>query len=86
MAITRYEREDLLDKLTSSQQNKTHKESIAATEWASTIGMQEEADKFTVQNDIPHDKTESEVSMEAGILTLTGGKKWLLPVMNLGAY
>jgi HSP20 family protein len=68
MAITRYEPWSLLNQLQkellSSQDEKASEGSIATAEWAPSVDIKEEVDKFVILADIPGVKPEDiEVSM-----------------------
>ncbi len=80
MAITRYEPWSLLNQLQrellSSQDEKATEGSIATAEWAPSVDIKEEVDKFVIYADIPGVKPDAiEVSMEAGVLTVKGQKE-----------
>ena len=80
MAITRYEPWSLLNQLQrellSSQDEKATEGSIATAEWAPSVDIKEETDKFVIYADIPGVKPDAiEVSMEAGVLTVKGQKE-----------
>lgn len=81
MAITSNKQWGLLNQLQKNlapfQDNQSGKESVATAGWAPSFDSQE----FIAHDYIPEDNEERLVSMEAGILTLTRGKRWLLPVM-----
>jgi hypothetical protein len=66
----------LQKELERSQDKQNSEGSILTAEWASAIDIKEEHDKFILQADIPGVKPEdSEVNMEAGVLTVKGEKR-----------
>jgi len=80
MAIIRYEPWNLLNQLQQelerSRDDKSGEGAVATAEWAPTVDIKEEADKFVIHADIPGVKPEDiEVSMEAGVLTVKGEKE-----------
>ncbi|KDE38486.1 MAG: Hsp20/alpha crystallin family protein [Nitrincola lacisaponensis] len=80
MAITRYEPWSLLRQLQKelelNREDKSEESSIATAEWAPSVDIKEETDKFLIFADIPGVKPEDiEVSMEAGVLTVKGQKE-----------
>ena len=80
MAIIRYEPWGLLNQLQKelerSQDIQSSEGSISTAEWAPSVDIKEENDKFVLQADIPGVKPEDiEVNMEAGVLTVKGEKK-----------
>jgi HSP20 family protein len=80
MAITRYEPWSLLRQLQKelelNRDENTEESSIATAEWAPTVDIKEESDKFVIFADIPGVMPEDiEVSMEAGVLTVKGQKE-----------
>ncbi len=77
MALTRYEPWGLLNQLHRELERGTTAEGSAATaQWAPAVDIKEEADKFLIQADIPGVKPdEIEISMEDGVLTISGERK-----------
>jgi len=80
MAITRYEPWSLLNQLhrelDRAREGGAGEGSAATAEWAPTVDIKEEADKFLLQADLPGVKPEEiDVSMEDGVLTIKGEKK-----------
>ncbi|PKM13221.1 MAG: heat-shock protein Hsp20 [Gammaproteobacteria bacterium HGW-Gammaproteobacteria-3] len=78
MAITRYEPWGLLTQLQKELDRAyegSGEGSIATAEWAPTVDIKEEKDKFVLHADIPGVKPEDiDVSMENGVLTIKGEK------------
>ena len=80
MAIIRYEPWNLLNQLHQelerSRDDKSGEGAVATAEWAPSVDIKEEVDKFVIHADIPGVKPEDiEVSMEAGVLTVKGEKE-----------
>lgn len=80
MAITRYEPWSLLRQLQKelelNRDENTEESSIATAEWAPTVDIKEESNKFVIFADIPGVMPEDiEISMEAGVLTVKGQKE-----------
>jgi HSP20 family protein len=80
MPVTRYEPWSLLHQLhrelDRAREGTTGDGSTATAEWAPTVDIKEEADKFVLQADLPGVKPEEiDVSMEEGVLTIRGEKK-----------
>lgn len=76
MAITRYEPWGLLSQLQKELERGAAEGSTATAEWAPTVDIKEEKDKFVIQADIPGVKPEDiDISMENGVLTIKGEKK-----------
>ncbi|MFA5984462.1 MAG: Hsp20/alpha crystallin family protein [Methylococcaceae bacterium] len=80
MAITRYQPWGLLDQL-QKELERAHTSnggegSIATAEWAPSVDIKEESDKFVLQADIPGVSPEAiDISMEDSVLTIKGEKK-----------
>ncbi|MDD1605397.1 MAG: Hsp20/alpha crystallin family protein [Methylococcaceae bacterium] len=80
MAIIRYEPWSLLSQLQKelerSHDVQSGEGSVSTAEWAPTVDIKEENDKFIVYADIPGVKPEDiDVNMEGGVLTVKGEKK-----------
>ena len=80
MPVTRYEPWSLLHQLhrelDRAREGTNGDGSAATAEWAPTVDIKEEADKFVLQADLPGVKPEEiDVSMEEGVLTIRGEKK-----------
>lgn len=80
MAITRYEPWSLLHQLHKEldrvREGTNGDGSTATAEWAPTVDIKEESDKFVLQADLPGVKPEEiDISMEDGVLTIKGEKK-----------
>ncbi len=80
MAITHYEPWSLLNQLhrelDRAREGGGGDGSAVTAEWAPTVDIKEEADKFVLQADLPGVKPEEiDVSMEDGVLTIKGEKK-----------
>jgi len=76
MAITRYEPWGLLNQLQRELERGTVEGSTATAEWAPTVDIKEEAERFLIHADIPGvNPEEIDVSMEDGVLTIKGEKK-----------
>ncbi len=80
MAITRYEPWSLLHQLhrelDRARETGDGEGSTATAEWAPTVDIKEESDKFIILADLPGViPDEIDVSMEDGVLTIKGEKK-----------
>jgi len=81
MAIMRYEPWTLLNQLQKELErfqigSEGGEGSIATAEWAPSVDIKEEADRFVLEADIPGVKPEDiDISMENGVLTIKGEKK-----------
>ncbi len=76
MAITRYEPWNLISQLHKELERNMVEGSTATAEWAPSVDIKEDKDKFVIHADIPGVKPEDiDVSMENGILTIKGEKK-----------
>ncbi len=66
----------LQKELERAQESGTKEGSIATAEWAPSVDIKEDNDKFVLYADIPGVKPEDiDVSMENGVLTIKGEKK-----------
>ncbi len=77
--ITRYEPWSLLNQLQRElervYEGKDESGSIATAQWAPTVDIKEEPDRFVIYADIPGVKPEDiDVNMEDGVLTIKGEK------------
>lgn len=86
MALTRYEPWGLLNQLHRELERGTGIEGSAATaQWAPTVDIKEESEKFLIQADIPGVKPdEIDISMEDGVLTISGERKTEAETENNG--
>lgn len=80
MAITRYEPWNILTQLQKELERAYEGDNgagrIATAEWAPTVDIKEEQERFVIYADIPGVKPEDiDVSMEEGVLTIKGEKK-----------
>jgi len=76
MAITRYEPWNLISQLHKELERNMAEGSTATAEWAPTVDIKEDKDKFVIHADIPGVKPEDiDISMENGVLTIKGEKK-----------
>jgi HSP20 family protein len=67
----------LQTELKHSQVEKNNDGSIATAEWTPAVDIKEDSNKFIILADIPGVKPEDiEISMEAGVLTVKGEKKF----------
>ena len=80
MAITRYEPWGILNQLQKelerAYEGDANESSVSTAEWAPAVDIKEEAERFVLLADIPGVKPEEiNISMEDGVLTITGEKK-----------
>ena len=79
MAITRYEPWGILNQLQKelerAYEGDANESSVSTAEWAPAVDIKEEAERFVLLADIPGVKPEEiNISMEDGVLTITGEK------------
>ena len=79
MAITRYEPWGILNQLQKelerAYEGDANESSVSTAEWAPAVDIKEEAERFVLLADIPGVKPEEiDISMEDGVLTITGEK------------
>lgn len=79
MAIVRYEPWNILTQLQKELERMHEGDNtghIATAEWAPSVDIKEETDRFVILADIPGVKPEDiDVSMEEGVLTIKGEKQ-----------
>ena len=67
---------DLVDRLMAGHHSRRAANTDAATEWAPAVDIKEEAERFVIHADVPGvDPKDIEISMEDGVLTLSGERK-----------
>jgi HSP20 family protein len=67
---------DLMDRLLAGQGIRYAAEAPAAADWVPSVDVKEEAERFVIHADVPGvDPKDIEVSMEDGVLTLSGERK-----------
>ena len=67
---------DLMDRLLAGQGIRYATGTDAAADWIPSVDVKEEAERFVIHADVPGvDPKDIEVSMEEGILTLSGERK-----------
>ena len=66
---------DLMDRLAQGQHRDLYPETVAA-DWAPAVDIKEEAERFVIHADVPGvDPKDIEISMEDGVLSLSGERK-----------
>lgn len=66
---------DLMDRLLAGQQGR-HSHDAAAADWTPAVDIKEEAERFVIHADVPGvDPKDIEISMEDGVLSLSGERK-----------
>ena len=67
---------DLFDRLLAGQSIRHAKDSLAQADWVPSVDIKEEAERFVIHADVPGvDPKDIEVSMEEGVLSLSGERK-----------
>jgi HSP20 family protein len=67
---------DLVDRFLAAQNSRTGAEAAPAADWVPSVDIKEEAERFVIHADVPGvDPKDIEVSMEEGVLTLSGERK-----------
>jgi HSP20 family protein len=66
---------DLMDRLLAGQQGRQSQDAAAA-DWTPAVDIKEEAERFVIHADVPGvDPKDIEISMEDGVLSLSGERK-----------
>ena len=67
---------DLVDRLMAGHHGRFAADTAAAAEWAPSVDIKEEAERFVIHADVPGvDPKDIEISMEDGVLSLSGERK-----------
>jgi HSP20 family protein len=67
---------DLLDRVLAGQHGRHAQDTTAAADWVPSVDIKEEAERFVIHADVPGvDPKDIEISMEDGVLTLSGERK-----------
>lgn len=67
---------ELFDRLLAGQNLRPAHDSQALADWVPSVDIKEEAERFVIRADVPGvDPKDIEVSMEDGVLTLSGERK-----------
>ena len=76
MNVIRYQPWDLVDRFLNGEGIRYQGEQNAATAWAPRVDIKEEAERFVIHADVPGvDPRDIEVSVENGLLTISGERK-----------
>ena len=67
---------DLVDRLLAGQDGQLAQDAATAANWIPSVDIREEAERFVIHADVPGvDPKDIEISMEDGVLTLSGERK-----------
>jgi len=68
---------DLVDRLLAGHNGHLIQDTAAAADWIPSVDIQEEAERYVIHADVPGvDPKDIEISMEDGVLTLSGERKF----------